>query len=313
MMKDKSIPVFVINGFLESGKTQFIQDAILRDPEMKKERVVIICCEAGETEYESVPDNVTVVTIDEKEDFTSQALLQITSQYRPTYIIIEYNGVWGMQTLYDTAVPEAWRMAAQLTIINAETFELYFSNMKSLFADMLRLSARVFVNRCTRKDNFRLFRDSIKPSAPRAEIIYLNDEEGVLDILLEEDLPYDLTQDVIALNKDTYLIWYIDTMDNPERYEGKTVEFTAQVAKQPDFPEDSFIAGNMVMTCCEDDMQFLGLVCRYEKAAFLKDGSTVKLRGEVRHEFVPEYGSEEPVLYVSKTTTMQSPAKKKKK
>jgi len=313
MQGERRVPVFVINGFLESGKSTFIRNAILRDPNIGRERVVLICCEEGEIEYDSLPDNIHVHIVAEKEAFTSEMLLSIREKYRPTYVIIEYNGVWGMNTLYNTTIPNTWGMAAQFTVINAETFAVYFSNMKSLFADMLRMSSRVYMNRCTRQDNFKLFKDGIKACAPRAEIFYMSDDEGRLDITLEEDLPYDLNSDIIAINKDSYMTWYVDMLDNPDRYVGTTVEFEAQAAKPEHFRDGYFLAGNMVMTCCEDDMQFLGFVCRYDRASQIKENSVIKIRAEVNLEFAPEYGMDGPVLYVEKTTSMQAGQNKKKK
>jgi len=178
---------------------------------------------------------------------------------------------------------------------------------------MLRNSARVFMNRCTRDDNFKFFKDSIKSSAPRADIVYLSDDEGRLDITLEEDLPYDINSDIISINKDNYLIWFVDTLDTPDRYAGKTVEFEGIVAKPDYFRPDTFLVGNDVMTCCEDDIQFLGVVCKYDKADFLKEGTPVKAQGEIRYEYSPEYESEGPVLYMAKATSMAKPSTKKKK
>ena len=42
------IPVYLITGFLESGKTTFINETI-SDPEFSQgERTLLICCEEGE-------------------------------------------------------------------------------------------------------------------------------------------------------------------------------------------------------------------------------------------------------------------------
>lgn len=310
---ERKVPVFIINGFLESGKTTFIINAILRDPNIQRERVLIVSCEEGEAEYDMLPDNVTVYWVEEKEELAGDVFTELQDMYAPTYVIIEYNGIWGMRDLYDAKIPHTWALAQQITVIDATTFEGYFLNMKSLFADMLRSSTRVFVNRCTPEDDFRLYKNSIKGCAPRADIAYFSDEEGRLDIVLEEDLPYDINADIISVNKEDYLTWYTDVLDNIERYLGKTVEYVGVVMKPGYFREGCFAVGNEVMTCCEDDMQFLGFVCKYEKADFLKEGNTVKVQAEIQYEFAPEYESEGPVLYIRKATSMTKPAPKKKK
>lgn len=314
-MFNMKVPVFVINGFLESGKTTFILNAILRDPNLARERVLLITCEEGEEEYDGLPNNIDLYTIEEKEELSGDLFMDLNRKYKPTYVIIEYNGLFGMQALYDMRTPGAWMIAQQITVIDALTFGAYFANMKSIFADMLRNSSRVFVNRCTRADDFKFYKDSIKSCAPRTDITYVSDDEGILDIMLEEDLPYDVNADVIEISKDNYLIWYIDALEEQERYSGKTVEYIGTVAKPPEVRDGYFIAGNEVMTCCEDDMQFVGFVCKCEKAEQIKEGAVIKLRGEVHYEFSPEYEMEGPVIYVTKTTTMpgENKAKKKKK
>lgn len=310
MFGQRKVPVFIINGFLESGKTTFIKNAIIKDPKMKNEKVLLVVCEEGEIEYENLPDNMKVHVIEEKEDVRSDVFGKLNEKYKPTFVIIEYNGVWGMQTLYQTPMPKTWGLADQMTIVDATTFENYFNNMKSIFADMLRSSTSVIMNRCTREDNFKLYKDSIKRTSPQAEIMYVSDEEGIMDIMLEEDLPYDLNSPVIVLDKDTYVTWYIDMIDNPDRYEGKVVEYIAQAARPDYFRPGYFLTGNMVMTCCEDDMQFLGFVCKYDKAESVQEGGYVRVRCEVHTEPAPEYDEERgPVLYAKSVAPVAKPKK----
>lgn len=74
------------------------------------------------------------------------------------------------------------------------------------------------------------------PSHEPGQRIVLEDAEGEIEqATLEEDLPYDINADVIEIKPEDYGIWYIDCMDQPERYQGKTVEFTAMVLKSPSF------------------------------------------------------------------------------
>ena len=310
MFGERSVPVFIINGFLEGGKTTFVKNAIIKDPKMQQQKMLVIVCEEGEVEYDDLPENVIVHTIENKEDVASDTFGKLREKYRPTVVVIEYNGVWGMQQLYKTPLPRTWKLADQMTIVDAETFKSYFSNMKSIFTDMLRSSTSVIVNRATREDDFRFYRDSIKMCNPQAEILYVSDEEGILDIMLEDELPYSLDDPVIELDKDTFVVWYIDMVDNVERYIGKTVEYVAQVAKPDYFRKDYFFPGNSVMTCCADDMQFFGFVCQYDKAEMLEEGGYVRVRAEVRNEFAPEYDEEGPVLYAKSVAPIAKPKKR---
>ena len=57
------IPVYLIAGFLDGGKTDFI-NGILEDGFAREDKTLLICCEEGELEYEQKAlDNVTVVTV----------------------------------------------------------------------------------------------------------------------------------------------------------------------------------------------------------------------------------------------------------
>lgn len=304
MQNEWRTAVFVINGFLESGKTTFIKNAILMDPNLKEERILVICCEEGEEEYEGLPDNVLVHYVEDKDDLTPELLKKLDDSFSPTYVVAEYNGIWGMQSLYRTKIPMGWRVAGQFSVVDAATFENYYNNMKGIFADMLRLSARVYVNRCEKDSHFKFMKDSIKACSPRTDIIYMSDEEGIMNVTLEEDLPYDINDPVIMIQSDDYMTWYIDMTENIERYLGKTVMFTAQIGKPERFRDKYFLAGNMVITCCEDDKQFFGFVCRYERVSSLKMGTRMKLRCEVHFEEAPEYGGNPgPVLYVKKAVS----------
>ena len=117
----------------------------------------------------------------------------------------------------------------------------------------LRRSAeRVRVNRGDGLTDEKLdaYRRSILAMRRDSEIV-MEDQDGEIDLAtLEEDLPYDLKAPVIQLKPEDYGVWYIDCMDHPERYKGKTVEFTAMVLKSPKFPKGVFVPGRMAMTCC---------------------------------------------------------------
>ena len=66
----ETIPVYVISGLLESGKTTFIKDTIASDDFFKKGKTLILSGEEGEVEYEDsflVPLNGEVLLVDKNE------------------------------------------------------------------------------------------------------------------------------------------------------------------------------------------------------------------------------------------------------
>ena len=314
MQNTRNTVLYVINGFLESGKTTFIRNAIIRDPNIVRERVVLICCEEGEIDYgDDLPDCINVVNIEDPDELTERKMLEINREFRPTYVIIEYNAIWGMKKLYDIQMPVGWDAGVQFTIIDPGTFDSYFNNMKSIFADMLRESSQAFVNRCGDDTDFSSLRAGIKSCNPSIDIVYTGENDMVLDVRLEEDLPYDINADIIEIKPDDYATWYIDVLDNVERYIGKTVEYTAFVTRPAGFSDGCFLGGNMVITCCEDDKQFFGFVCKYDDMNRIHNGVYLKMRAEVQCEFAPEYNKEGPVMYVKKITKMPDPNAPKKK
>lgn len=288
-------PVYMINGFLESGKTEFICYTLGQPYFQIKGRTLLIVCEEGEIEYDGMllkKSRTDMVVIDEEEDFNTAYLLELEKKYKPERIIIEYNGMWNFKNM---KLPFHWTLEQQITTIDASTFPMYFTNMKSLLAEMLRKSEMIIFNRCDGVEDLSVYKRNVKAINPRADIIF-EDSEGEVNQIFEEDLPYNLNDPIIELDNEGYGIWYLDSMDHIERYIDKTIQFTAVVLKPRGFPQGYFVPGRMAMTCCADDMAFLGYACEYDKADKLKDKQWVKVTARVAKEYFADYGGEGPVL-----------------
>lgn len=299
-------PVYIINGFLESGKTEFIVYTLAQPYFQMKGRTLLVLCEEGEIEYdkELLKDSNTILElIEEEEDFTPAALMELDKKYKPERVIIEYNGMWNFKNM---KLPWHWNIEQQITCIDASTFPMYYTNMKSLLAEMVRKSELIIFNRCDGIEDLASYKRNIKAVNQRAEIIF-EDANGEIDEIFEDDLPYNLQDDPIVLDNNGYGIWYIDSMDHLERYQNKRIRFTAQVLKPENFPDDVFVPGRMAMTCCAEDMSFLGYVCKYEKAAQLTQRGWVKVTAVVKKEYWPDYNGEGPVLYAEKVETTKAP------
>ena len=263
-------------------------------------------CEEGEISYDEKllkSNNTVLELIGEEADFTPAALMALDKKHRPERIIIEYNGMWNFKNM---KLPWHWSVEQQITCIDASTFPMYYTNMRSLLAEMVRKSELIIFNRCDGVEDLASYKRNIKAVNRQAEIIF-EDSEGEIDEIFEDDLPYSLQDDPIILNNAGYGIWYIDSMERPERYEGKRVQFTAQVWKPDNFPEDAFVAGRTAMTCCADDMSFLGYVCKYGKAATLAQRDWVDITAVVKREYWEDYHGEGPVLYAVKVEKTKAP------
>lgn len=299
-------PVYIINGFLESGKTEFIVYTLAQPYFQMKGKTLLVLCEEGENEYdeELLKDSNTILElIEEEEDFTPAALMELDKKYRPERVIIEYNGMWNFKNM---KLPWHWSIEQQITCIDASTFPMYYTNMKSLLAEMVRKSEMIIFNRCDGIEDLASYKRNMKAVNQKAEIIF-EDSNGEIDEIFEDDLPYDLTDDPIVLDNAGYGIWYIDSMDHLERYIDKRIQFTAQALKPENFPEDVFVPGRMVMTCCADDMSFLGYVCKYDKASQLANRDWVKVTALVKKEYWADYNGEGPVLHAAKVEKTKAP------
>ena len=295
-MNEDRMPLFLVNGFLEAGKTEFLQFTMEQEYFQTEGKTLLIVCEEGEEEYEEellASTNTTAVYVDELEKLTPEYLEELELLYNPERVLMEWNGMWNQD---DLRIPKDWMVYQQITIIDGSTFELYVNNMKPLLGAMVRGSELIIMNRCDGIEDLDSYRRTLKAMNPKAELIF-EDEEGEIEEITEADLPYDMSAEVIEISPEAYGIWYIDTLDKPERYRGKTVEFVAMALKAPNFPKNNFVPGRMAMTCCEADTSFLGFMCKARNARTLETGQWVKVKARIEYEFCVDYEGDGPVLY----------------
>lgn len=300
--------VFVINGFLDSGKTQFINYTLGQPYFRTKGTTLLIVCEEGEEEYDEKllrATNTIMVTVEDESEVSADKLIELDKKYKPSRIILEYNGMWNYK---EFKLPFLWKLEQQITLVDAKTFELYFANMRSLFAEMIRKSELIIFNRCDNmNDKIPTFKRNVKALNQMAEIVF-EDANGEINATLEEELPYDISKSRIDLTDDTYGIWYLDMLDNLDRYLGKEVTFLASSFTPGNFPKGYFVPGRAIMTCCAEDIQFLGFACKYKDADKLADRAWVKVTCSIGKESFPGYQGEGPVL----TAISVEPAKEPK-
>jgi uncharacterized membrane protein YcgQ (UPF0703/DUF1980 family) len=295
-ISDDMIPVFLINGFLEAGKTEFLSFTMEQDYFQTEGKTLLIVCEEGEIEYDPAllkDTNTSVVYVDSIDDVAPGKLKELEMLYHPERVLIEWNGMWNQD---DFVLPKGWNMYQMITIVDMSTFDVYVKNMKSLLNAMVKNTEMIICNRCDGIEDLERYKRMLKSMNTSCDIIF-EDENGEIDQISEEDLPYDMKADVIEISPEAYGIWYIDCMDKPDRYTGKVVEFTAMVLKSPEFPKNYFVPGRMAMTCCADDMTFLGFICKAREARNLETKQWVKVRAKIAYEEWKDYNGVGPVLY----------------
>ena len=200
-MEETRVPVYLITGFLESGKTSFLSFTLQQDYFQIDGKTLLILCEEGEEEYDEEAlkqCNTVVEIIDSEEELTPERLAAMEILHQPERVIIEYNGMWLVSKFEEMEKPEGWGVEQHITCVDASTFQVYMANMKSLFMDMVRNADMVIFNRCQENDPLPSYRRSIKVVNQRAEIIF-EDEEGELGDLFEDEMPFDIDAPVIDI------------------------------------------------------------------------------------------------------------------
>lgn len=298
-MDEIRVPIYLISGFLESGKTSFLNFTLQQDYFCIDGKTLLILCEEGEEEYDMEAlklANTVVEIIEKEEDLTPERLMAMDIVHQPERVIIEYNGMWLVSKFEQMKLPEGWGIEQEITCVDASTFQVYMSNMKSIFMDMVRNADMVVFNRCKIEDPLPSYRRSIKVVNQRAEVIF-EDEEGELDDIFQDEMPFDINAPVIEILPEDYGIWFVDAMDNPDTYVGKTVRFKGRALKPRGMGSKFFVPGRTAMTCCADDTTFLGYVCKSGFAPKLKEGQWVEVTAKVAFENRMEYQGEGIVLY----------------
>ncbi|MCR5482298.1 MAG: hypothetical protein K6F52_05825 [Clostridia bacterium] len=310
MKKEKEIPVYMFLGFLESGKTTFVQEALEGPDFLEGQRTLLLVCEEGETAYEKEkffePD-VFVETVESEEDLTQVFLRELTKKYKPTQVMVEYNGMWQTDT-FSEAMPPEWIVYQILMVADARTFQAYNRNMRNLTFDKMSMAEMIIFNRFSDKMSKQDFHKIVRVANSKAEIIYeFGPNRFELDDI-KDPLPYDIDAPVINITELQYAVWYRDINEETEKYVGKTVHVKGRCLTGGGLPKDAFIFGRHVMSCCVDDIQFAGLVAKWpDSMSKIEHGGWYNVTGVVSVEFHPTYGESGPVIQVKEITKAAPP------
>ena len=305
------IPIYLITGFLEGGKTTFINFTVAQEYFQIDEPTLLITTEEGEVEYdekELLKYNTVLEVVENQEQFTPDYLKKLKRRYSPERVILEYNPLWSVKSLEEMEMPRGWGIVQEIVTVDASCFQIYMQNLslKSIFMEMVQHADMVMFNRCRPEDPLPSFRRSIKVVNPACDVLFEN-EEGEINNIFEDAMPYDLDADVIDIEDADYGIFYVDMEDHPERYRGKTVSVKGRVLKSEDAKAEFFVPGRMAMTCCADDTTFIGYICEFPKAKSLLMGQWVEVTAQVDWKYMPQYEGEGPVLIAKDIKSAKKP------
>ena len=301
------LPVYLVTGFLDAGKTTFI-NGILEDGFARNDSTLLLCCEEGEIEYESAAlSNVSVVSVDEEEELTESFLKECERKYHPAQIMIEYNGMWSLERICTKILPKNWVLYQILTFVDAPSFELYVKNMGQLMMEKVMNADMLVFNRCTDE-----LRDSLRARnlrmVNRQGEIFLEYPDGSSEpYATGDECPFDLDKPIIDIPDDDYGLWYVDVMDHPERYDGKTVHMKLVMAHSSRYP-GAHCPGRFAMVCCENDVQVLGLLAKGKNLERYKNREWVEVTAAVSVEEHPAYQGKGPVLNITSIARCTPPS-----
>ena len=309
MSKTKDVPVYLFTGFLEAGKTKFIQETLEDRRFCNGERTLLLVCEEGEEEY--APDqfadkSVFIRVVEEQSQLTSENLSRWVSETKAERVVIEYNGMWMLDLLY-SAMPEGWMVYQEFLFADATTFLSYNSNMRQLVYDKLKSCELVVFNRFNGTMDKMEYHKIVRAVSRRCDIAYEYVGGKVEYDDIEDPLPFDLNAPIVEIGDDDYAEWYRDMSEEPKKYEGKTVRFKCRALVRKKLPEKTFIVGRHVMTCCVEDIQFAGLVCQWEEADTVQDDSWMILTAKINFRFNRAYGKKGPVLTYVDSVLCEAP------
>ena len=297
------LPIYLFTGFLEGGKTHIIQESMEDKKFNSGEKTLIIQCEEGVDELEPsrfYGQNIYLELIENEADFTKENLTALGKKHRIDRIIIEYNGMWKLSTLYDN-LPDNWGIYQEMMFADAKTFLSYNANMRQLMVDKLLNCEMLVLNRTPDDIDKEEIHKVVRGISRSCAITYDYPDGHVEYDDIEDPLPYDLNAPVVEITDNDYAIFYRDLSEDMNKYNGKTLRFKGIVARDASLGQKSLLAGRHVMTCCADDIAYHPMVCVFSEPNSAKTGDWMTVTGTVKVEKHKLYHGVGPVIYVSAT------------
>lgn len=278
------IPVYLFTGFLESGKTKFIQEMMCDDRFNEGEKTLLLVFEEGEEEYQPkyfASDSVHIEEIEDIEDITTDTLTMLEKKHEAKRVIIEYNGMYEVGKLFDI-LPDNWVLAQTLMIADSNTFLNFNANMRQLTFDKMQVSEAVIFNRFDDKKDKLEFHKIVRSAGRRIDILYEYNDGHVEPDKIPDPLPYDINAPIVEIKDEDYAEFYRDLVEDGEKYNGKILSFKGIVAVDNTLPKKTIVVGRHIMTCCEADIFYGAFVCTYTQTIALKKRDWVKITAKVR-------------------------------
>lgn len=305
----KDIPLYLFLGFLESGKTKFIQDTLCDERFNAGEKTLLIVCEEGVEEYDPSlfsGSNVTIKFIDDATLLSSKALSSMQKECNAERVIIEYNGMWPLDALMNN-LPQNFSVVQCMMFADAQTFITYNANMRNQTVDKLKSAELVVFNRMSSSVDKMELHKIVRGISRRCDIAYEYTDGNVEYDDIEDPLPFDIEADLIMIEDRDYALWYRDLVEESDKYDGKKVKFRGIVAYDKRMDGNVFVAGRHVMTCCIDDVEYRPIVCICKNSHTLQSRDWIMVTGTIKNEYCKLYRGKGPVIYVDEIALTSAP------
>ncbi|MCI8637821.1 MAG: hypothetical protein HFG41_01420 [Coprococcus sp.] len=302
-------PVYICTGFLDSGKTTFVKDTLMKQDWIEEGPTLLLLCEEGEEEYteEYLDENgMFLFQIEEREQLNPDFFRNCERIYHPCQIVIEYNGMWELKEILDEDFPENWEIQGVYSTVNGETLDIYLKNMRNMLMNHLIASELIVVNRCGEGTNRSAFRRAVKIQNPMAQLLFEGTDGNIIP-QTEEDLPYDVKADRIEVEDMDFGIWYVDAYERPQRYIDKEITFLSQTFRPKGMPQGLMIPGRQIMACCAEDIRFYGYPCKVEKESYFEQRGWARVTVRFAYESVRHFAPKQPILYLLKIQKAERP------
>lgn len=295
-----AIPVYIFSGFLESGKTTFIQGTLEDKRFNKGEKTLLLVCEEGETEYDEskLGKNVNVAVLEDQSELNEDNLNRLAGVNRAERVLVEYNGMWSIQDFYDN-MPEDWQPVQDMLFFDSNTFANYNANMRQLVFDKLSDCDCCVFNRMAPGTDIMPFHKEVRAVSRRTDILYEYTDGSLKPDEIEDPLPFDVNAPVVEIEDRDFALFYRDICENLKEWKGRTVKFKGVCAVEKNFPDKTCVLGRHIMNCCAADITYCGLVARHDGGfEFVNTGwYTVTAKLDIR--FSRLYGKKGPVLNIT--------------
>ena len=304
-----SVPVYIITGFLGSGKTKFVTEMLTDDGFSEGEKTLLLCCEEGEEEYDEAmlrQTNTTLVMLEDLKAIAGKKLLRMNREHQPERVIIEYNATWLLENLYKAEKPESWQLAQIIDLVDASTFEMYLKNMRKYMADGLKEADLVIFNRCDENTRKSPYRRAVKGMNSGTRVFFENLDGTTDDGVADEDLPYDVKANPIVIGDEDFGTFYLDALEHPDRYDGKSIHARGRAFRMDDMPKNCYVFGRHVMTCCAEDIGGIGYLCQF-KGQPPKTNGWIFLDAKVEKAFSALHNTDAIILIEQKVTPADPP------